>query len=427
VQGLNGDWLVSRQRYFGVPFPIWYPVADDGTVDHDHPILPDESMLPVDPQAECPPGFTEDQRGAPGGFVGDPDVMDTWATSSLTPQIACRWGEDPALFDVTFPMDLRPQGHDIIRTWLFSTVLRSHDEFGHVPWSDVALSGWILDPDRKKMSKSKGNVVTPIDLLEKYGSDGVRYWAASGRPGKDTAFEEQQMKAGRKLAIKLLNASKFALSLGGEDAEVEPASSVAHPLGRSMVAGLARLVDDATDAFDSYDYARALERTEQFFWRFCDDYLELVKGRAYDADDAAGSASARAALGVALSTLHRLFAPFLPFTAEEAWSWWMEGSVHRAGWPEADELRTLAGDGDPAALEVAGQVLSELRGAKSAAKLGMRAEISVAVVADTAARLEVLASVLSDVVAAGNVTEVRTEVADEFSVDATVVAPPEAD
>ena len=427
VQGLNGDWLVSRQRYFGVPFPIWYPVADDGTVDHDHPILPDESMLPVDPQAECPPGFTEDQRGAPGGFVGDPDVMDTWATSSLTPQIACRWGEDPALFDVTFPMDLRPQGHDIIRTWLFSTVLRSHDEFGHVPWSDVALSGWILDPDRKKMSKSKGNVVTPIDLLEKYGSDGVRYWAASGRPGKDTAFEEQQMKAGRKLAIKLLNASKFALSLGGEDAEVEPASSVAHPLDRSMVAGLARLVDDATDAFDSYDYARALERTEQFFWRFCDDYLELVKGRAYDADDAAGSASARAALGVALSTLHRLFAPFLPFTAEEAWSWWMEGSVHRAAWPEADELRALAGDGDPAALEVAGQVLSELRGAKSAAKLGMRAEISVAVVADTAARLEVLASVLSDVVAAGNVTEVRTEVADEFSVDATVVAPPEAD
>ena len=426
VQGLNGDWLVSRQRYFGVPFPVWYPVADDGSIDHDHPILPDESTLPVDPQAECPPGFTEDHRGAPGGFVGDPDVMDTWATSSLTPQIACRWGEDPALFDVTFPMDLRPQGHDIIRTWLFSTVLRSHDEFGHVPWSDVALSGWILDPDRKKMSKSKGNVVTPIDLLEKYGSDGVRYWAASGRPGKDTAFEEQQMKAGRKLAIKLLNASKFALSLGGEDAGVEPATSVAHPLDRSMVAGLARLVDDATDAFDSYDYARALERTEQYFWRFCDDYLELVKGRAYDVDDAAGSASARAALGVALSTLHRLFAPFLPFTAEEAWSWWMEGSVHRAAWPAADELRALAGDGDPAALEVAGQVLSELRGAKSAAKLGMRAEVAVAVVADTAARLEVLGSVLSDVVAAGNVTEVRTEVAEEFSVDATVVAPPES-
>jgi valyl-tRNA synthetase len=425
VQGLNGDWLVSRQRYFGVPFPVWYPVLDDGTVDHDHPILPDESTLPVDPQAECPPGFTEDQRGAAGGFVGDPDVMDTWATSSLTPLIACRWGEQPELFDVTFPMDLRPQGHDIIRTWLFSTMLRSHDEFGHVPWSDVALSGWILDPDRKKMSKSKGNVVTPIDLLEKYGSDGVRYWAASGRPGKDTAFEEQQMKAGRKLAIKLLNASRFALSLGGDDAEPASPAALTHPLDRSMVAGLARLVLEATEAFEAYDYARALERTEGFFWRFCDDYLELVKGRAYDGDDADGSTSARAALSVALSTLHRLFAPFLPFTAEEAWSWWMEGSVHTSAWPESDELVALAAGADPAALELAGQVLSELRGAKSAAKVSMRAAISVAVVRDTAERLELLGSVLADVVEAGNVAELRTEVAETISVEATVV-PPEA-
>ena len=423
VQGLNGDWLVSRQRYFGVPFPVWYPVLEDGAVDHDHPILADASALPVDPQAECPPGFTDDQRGAPGGFVGDPDVMDTWATSSLTPLIACRWGEDPALFDVTFPMDLRPQGHDIIRTWLFSTMLRSHDEFGHVPWSDVALSGWILDPDRKKMSKSKGNVVTPIGLLEQYGSDGVRYWAASGRPGKDTAFEEQQMKAGRKLAIKLLNASKFALSLGGADAPVEADPAVTSPLDLSMVAGLARLVDEATEAFDGYDYARALERTEQYFWRFCDDYLELVKGRAYDADDADGSASARAALAVALSTLHRLFAPFLPFTAEEAWSWWMDGSVHNAAWPETAELASMAGGADPAALELAGQVLSELRGAKSAAKVSMRAEIATAVVRDTAERLALLAPVLADVVEAGNVTEMRTEVAEEFSVVASVVPP----
>ena len=423
VQGLNGDWLVSRQRYFGVPFPVWYPVLPDGTVDHDHPILPDESDLPVDPQAECPTGFTPDQRGEPGGFVGDPDVMDTWATSSLTPQIACRWGEDDELFGLTFPMDLRPQGHDIIRTWLFSTMLRSHDEFDHVPWSDVALSGWILDPDRKKMSKSKGNVVTPIDLLEKYGSDGVRYWAASGRPGKDTAFEEQQMKAGRKLAIKLLNASKFALSLGGADAPTEPASSISRPLDRSMLAALAELVADATTAFDSYDYARALERTEQFFWRFCDDHLELVKGRAYAGDDPEGAASARAALAVALSTLHRLFAPFLPFTTEEVWSWWMDGSVHRAAWPDAAELRALAAGADPAGLEMAGQVLSELRGAKSAAKVSMRAEIAVATVSDTEERLAVLAPVLGDVVDAGNVTEIRTETAGSFAVAATVVPP----
>ncbi len=424
VEGLNGDWLVSRQRYFGVPFPVWYPVLDDGRADHDNPILADDSALPVDPQAECPPGFSEDQRGVPGGFTGDPDIMDTWATSSLTPLIACRWGEEPALFDLTFPMDLRPQGHDIIRTWLFSTVLRSHDEFDHVPWSNVALSGWILDPDRKKMSKSKGNVVTPIGLLEKYGSDGVRYWAASGRPGADTAFDEQQMKVGRRLAIKLLNASKFALSFGEADSPIESPDWISRPLDRSMVAALTRLVDEATAAFEVYDYARALERAEGFFWRFCDDYLELVKTRAYDESDPEGAASARAALAVALSVLHRLFAPFLPFTTDEVWSWWMEGSVHSSRWPESAELRPLAADASADALDLAGQVLSELRGAKSAAKASMRAEVSLAVITDTAERLDLLAGVIDDVVATGNVTELRTQVGAGFTVEATVVPPP---
>ena len=425
VQGLNGDWLVSRQRFFGVPFPVWYRLDEHGTVDHDDPILADEATLPVDPQAECPPGYTEDQRGRPGGFVGDPDVMDTWATSSLTPQIACGWREDDELFGLTFPMDLRPQGHDIIRTWLFSTVVRSHDEFGHVPWSDVALSGWILDPDRKKMSKSKGNVVTPIGLLEQYGSDGVRYWAASGRPGTDTAFDEQQMKVGRRLAIKLLNASKFALSFGTADAaSVDPATPITAPLDRSMLAALARLVDEATAAFEAYDYARALERTEAFFWPFCDDYLELVKSRAYGDGDLDGSSSAIAALSVALSTLHRLFAPFLPFSTEEAWSWWMDGSVHRAPWPDADDVRSLAAEGDALALEVAGQVLSELRGAKSAAKVSMRAEIERAVITDTPDRLTVLTTVQDDVAAAAKVVDWSTAEGDTLSVDTTIAVPP---
>jgi valyl-tRNA synthetase len=425
VQGLNGDWLISRQRYFGVPFPIWYRLDADGLPDHDDPILPDESALPVDPQAECPPGFAEDQRNQPGGFAGDPDVMDTWATSSLTPQIACRWEDDPDLFERTFPMDLRPQGHDIIRTWLFSTVLRSHDEFGCVPWSNVALSGWILDPDRKKMSKSKGNVVTPLGLLEQHGSDAVRYWAASGRPGTDTAFDEQQMKVGRRLAIKLLNASKFALGFGAVDAD----TPVTEALDRAMLATLADLVDDATRAFDGFDYARSLERTESFFWRFCDDYLELVKSRAYGEADAPVSdatASARAALQIALSTLHRLLAPFLPFTCEEAWSWWMEGSVHVAAWPDAAAIRAAAGDGDPAALDVAGAVLGELRGAKSAAKVGMKATIERAAVTDTAARLELLRSVLDDVGQAGRVDAFELTDGDEFTVDCVVVPPAES-
>ncbi len=264
--------------------------------------------------------------------MGDPDIMDTWATSSLTPQIAGKWEDDPDLFDRVYPYDMRPQAHDIIRTWLFSTVVRSHFEEDASPWRNACLSGWILDPDRKKMSKSKGNVVTPIDLLEQFGSDAVRYWAASGRPGTDTAFDEGQMKVGRRLAIKLLNASKFALGMGDLVAALD--APVTDPLDQAMLARLADLVDDCTAAFDDFDYARALERTEQFFWIFTDDYIELVKNRAYGSAGDAGAASAQAALARSLDTLLRLLAPFLPFATEEVWSWWRgDASVHQSSWP----------------------------------------------------------------------------------------------
>jgi valyl-tRNA synthetase len=417
VEGLNGDWLISRQRFFGVPIPLWYRLDADGAPDYDQPLVPDEAALPVDPQADVPAGFSADQRDQPGGFTGDPDVMDTWATSSLTPQIACGWEVDPDLFARTFPMDLRPQGHDIIRTWLFSTVVRSHYEHGGTPWSDVALSGWILDPDRKKMSKSKGNVVVPTDLLEQHGADAVRYWAAGGRPGTDTAFDPGQMKIGRRLAIKILNASKFVLGAG----PVPAGATVTQPIDLAMLAELAGLVDDATRAFDGYDYARALQRTEEFFWQFCDDHLELVKGRAYRDDDAA--LSARVALHAALSTLLRLFAPFLPYATEEVWSWCRSGdgpgealpgfeapSVHLAPWPVSGELRALAGDapgadGAPSTLLVAAEVLGRIRKAKSDAKVSMRAEVATVTVTDTPDRLAVLAMAAGDVCDAGKVAE----------------------
>ena len=304
INGLNGDWCISRQRFFGVPFPVWYPVLADGSRDYAHPIAPAEERLPVDPSTDVPDGYRPDQRDHPGGFSGDPDVMDTWATSSLSPQIAGRWEEDADLFRRVFPMDLRPQAHDIIRTWLFSTVLRSHLEFDSLPWGHTAISGFILDPDRKKMSKSKGNVVTPMGLLEEHGSDGVRYWAASGRPGADTAFDTGQMRVGRRLAIKLLNASKFVLSTLEPGAiDRAAAASVRLPIDRGLLVMLARLVRDSTADLEDYNYARVLERTEALFWFFCDNYLELVKSRRYGDQGPEAAASANAALLGSLSVL----------------------------------------------------------------------------------------------------------------------------
>jgi valyl-tRNA synthetase len=444
VNGLSGDWCISRQRFFGVPFPIWYPLDATGAVVYGRPISARDDQLPVDPSTDVPEGYKPDQRGQPNGFAGDPDVMDTWATSSLTPQIAgghtagtAGSGVDEELFEAVFPMEVRPQAHDIIRTWLFTTILRSHLDENTLPWRNAAISGWVLDPDRKKMSKSRGNVVTPMHLLEQYGADAVRYWAASGRPGADTAFDVQQIKNGRRLAVKLLNASKFAL------VDLPPeGEALTHALDRAMIGRLSAVVKDATADLEGYDYARALERVESFFWWYCDFYLELVKGRRYDPSPRLVASVSRA-LRLSLSVFQRLFAPFLPFVAEEVWSWWQEGSVHQASWPDAGGLLSelaaeLTGQPEAAgregsdgaagdirgqlaqedlALTVTAEVLREVRKAKSEARRPMRAPVTRVLVDDTPARLSALELGLDDLLLAGAIERLDRAEAEELSVE----------
>jgi valyl-tRNA synthetase len=431
VEGLTGDWNISRQRFFGVPFPVWYRLDDAGEVMAETLLLPASERLPIDPSTDVPAGFAETDRGRPLGFVGDPDVMDTWATSSLTPQIAGGWLDDPDLFARVFPMDLRPQAHEIIRTWLFSTIVRSELEHQVLPWQHAAISGWILDPDRKKMAKSKGNVVVPTEPIERHGTDAVRYWAASARLGVDTAYDEQQMKVGRRLAIKILNVSKFVLARIDGDPEM---SEVTEPVDAAMLASLASVVVEASAAFERYDHARALEVTESFFWTYCDDYVELVKARAYG-EAAGGSASpaatssAQAALGLSLGVLLRCLAPFLPYSTEETWSWWHDGSIHRQSWPVPAELLVTQQTPRPEMIAVVSEVLGAIRRAKSEAHRGMRAPITACTVSGSPAQIELLEAVSGDLAQACTIADLRLqagETTDSLSVDVELATDPQS-
>jgi valyl-tRNA synthetase len=405
VNGLTGDWLISRQRFFGVPIPVWYELDAQG--EKTTVIAPSEDSLPVDPASAPAPGFDESQRGVPGGFIGEVDIMDTWATSSLTPQIAGGWERDPELFELVFPYSLRSQGQDIIRTWLFSTVLRAELEHGTIPWANAGISGFIVDPDRKKMSKSKGNVVTPAAMLDEHGSDAVRYWAASSRLGTDAAFDPQnpkQIKIGRRLAIKVLNAAKFVYSFPAVQAD-----GATNPLDLDLLAELDTVIETATTALDAFDHAKALETAEQFFWVFCDDYLEVVKERAYGASGPEGQASAAFTLRHTIDAVLRLFAPFIPFATEEVWSWTHDGSVHVAKWPEASK------SAEPTGLRaLVSEALIGIRRAKTDAKASQKTIASSATVHGPA----LLEGAAEDLKAVGKITELRfVEAQDVFVTD----------
>ena len=412
VEGLNQEWCISRQRYFGVPFPVWYPLGADGAPDFGRPIFAAPASLPVDPLTDVPPGFDAAQRDRPGGFTGDPDVMDTWATSSLTPQIQSHWGIDPARHASLFPMDVRPQSHEIIRTWAFYTIVKAWMHERQVPWHHVVISGWILDPDRKKMSKSKGNVVTPEGLLDEWSSDAVRYWASRARLGTDTAFDPGVFKVGKRLATKIFNASRFVLmqlDRAAEEGVIPAAGAITEPLDVAFVGRLRTVVAQATRAFDGFDYAMALQLAEEAFWQFCDHYLELVKLRSYEERDTPGRRSALATLALGLRTFLRLLAPFLPYVTEEVWSWRFaaadgrERSVHTAAWPTAAETDAVAAPAHADTFPCAVEVLSAIRGAKTTAQKSLKWPVARLGICGPEAARAALEPVLEDIVRAGNV------------------------
>ncbi len=365
AENLNQDWCISRQRFFGVPFPVWYRLDEDGNPDFENPIIADKADLPVDPMSMAPRGYTEDMRGKNGGFIGDPDVMDTWATSSLTPQLAMSIA--PSGSDLSLPFDIRPQAHDIIRTWAFYTVAKAMLHENKLPWYGALISGFILDPDRKKMSKSKGNVVTPAHLIDQYSADAVRYWASKARLGMDTAFDEKVMSQGHKFIVKLFNASKFVFGIVNNSPIIndpEYKKYITNPLDLAWLRKLADASASATKSFQEYDYAAALDVIEGRFWNFCDNYLEIVKTRAYSDDNA----SAIATLMFTMDVFVKHLAPFCPFITEEIFQsrpWGHEDkSLHVQPWVKTEDFAGLTAD-DSVLYDSISQIVADIRGAKS--------------------------------------------------------------
>ena len=326
------------------------------------------------------------------------------------------WGSDPERHKRLFPMDIRPQAHEIIRTWAFYTIVKAWMHENAVPWYHAVISGWILDPDRKKMSKSKGNVVTPQHLLDEYSSDAVRYWAGRARLGTDTVFDTSVFKVGRRLTTKLFNATKFVImQLDRVSATGEPnVADITVTLDIALVGNLRNVIQAASEAFDEFEYAAALQVAEDSFWAFCDDYLELVKVRSYAEQDNAERRSAIATLGWAIRTYLRLFAPFLPYVTDECWSWRFatEGrgaSVHTAPWPAISEVSVVPATVDAAVFDAASEVLSKIRGAKTAAQKSLKTPVTGLIVVSSKERLDLLQQVLDDVLNGGNVDRAAVE------------------
>ncbi|HLD15715.1 MAG TPA: valine--tRNA ligase [Candidatus Nanoarchaeia archaeon] len=376
VNNLKWDWCISRERFYGVPFPVWYCKKCKEVV------LPEEKDLPVEPiqdkpKKKCKCGSSE--------FNPETDVMDTWMTSSVTPLINSDWTERKEIY----PMDLRPQAHDIIRTWAFYTIVKSYTHTKSIPWKDIMISGHGLDVKGQKISKSKGNFILAEDIINKYSADALRYYAASIKLGEDSPYQEKEVLTGHKTVNKLWNSSKLVL-VNLKNYKLEKVKL--EVMDRWLLSKLNQVIHKATVEFDNYEYSKAKFETEMFFWKiFCDNYLEISKKRLYE-----GEKSAKYTLYTGLKTILKLFAPLMPFITEEIYNEKFAKdeklkSIHISSWPEHDDKQL-----DKQAEEIGDrfvEILNEVRRFKAKSQVSMKAEVNLILLKEDEAKLK---SVMED-------------------------------
>ncbi len=402
ILGLKWDWCISRQRHFGVPFPLWTCSKCSEIV------LADEKDLPVDPLKDkpkkCSCGSSE--------FLAEKDVLDTWATSSLSPQLAKELFKDEEVYKKLETMSLRPQAHDIITFWLFNTVVKSYLHHEKIPWENIMISGWALDPHGKKMSKSKGNTIAPQEMILKYNADALRFWAAGSKLGDDLPFQEKDLVTGNKMVNKLFNASKFVIM------HLEGFSYQNHELevmDKWLLTKLQKVIKNATAYMENYEYSKAKLEVEVFFWKiFCDNYLEFVKDRLYNIENHSETEiySAKYGLYEGLLNILKLIAPIMPFITEELYSGYFaskEGkkSIHQSSWPQynqdlLDETAEKAGD-------LAVEIISQVRKHKSEKQISLKEGLSSMLIKCSKEQRLLLETLLKDISAISIVKDIEFE------------------
>ena len=364
VNNVAWDWCISRQRYFGVPFPVWY------CKECGEPIFASKEQLPVNPLTDTP-SIEKCHKCGCKEFIPESDVMDTWATSSVTPLINMKYGEKDNYESILKPMSLRSNASEIIRTWDFYTIVKSYYHFGIKPWDNVMISGFVMANKGEKISKSKGNSkVEPLDLIKQFSADVVRYWAASGRLGTDITFSEETLLRGKKLVNKIWNVSKF-VQMHLEDYQDKVFDDFEY-IDKWILGNFIDMEKEYLKYLDNYEIGLALNILEKFFWNFCDNYIEIVKHRLYRPEEFGEKArySGQKTIYILLYKLLQDFSIFFPFITEEIY----QDIYHDMKSIHITEIKSLNYSFDEEIVNgnLMCEIISMVRGKKSSSNLSLK-------------------------------------------------------